>query len=867
MKFKGLTRAQVIANRKKFGTNEIPMPAPKSAWYFFKEVFEDKINLILLIMLGLFVGLSVMGVGDLFEAAGIAIVLFIVSAISVVTKLRTQSSARALQRAAGAHSCRVIRDGKIHNIDSSQIVIDDLIQISAGEIICADGYIIDGAVAVNNSILNGESDEASKAPIRGYKYNPTHKIGADDYTDRNSLFAGTTVQSGEGIMRVTRIGAATQNAQIMTTLADIDEVRTSLQIQIDNIATKISKIGTLCAIVVCIVLIIMSILSGTLGSGAAAVQSILRIVMIALTLFVAAVPEGLPFIINIIISRNTHMMIKNNILAKNPAKIPAAGNLHIICTDKTGTLTVGKMSIEANYLGNGDIMQGTDFATQLFTKSAVLNNSAQYDTDNKIVGGNSTDRAILAAVSASDAHKIQKAAKVYNRVPFNSSNKFALTTARIGDDDITMVSGAPEIILAQCTKYIDANGRERKINHNTVHKIICDAAGNSMRVVAFAYRNGRTNDEQLPTGLTLICVSALRDTVRPDVPRVIHMLGRAKIQVMMITGDNIDTARTIATECEIITSPDDIVILADVLDAHTDTWIKQNMARIKVIARATPATKLRVVTLAQSLNKSIGMCGDGTNDAPALRRADVGFAMGDGTDVCKEASDIIITDNNFVSVANCVLIGRTFLHNVVSFLRFQLPINFSLIVLCLMFPILFGFDALCAVQILIINIVMDSLNSLAFGGEPPHTEYMNSPAPRKDAPLLSRFDITQIAITTVMFLMIFGLMAMPAVRNMFPGEDAYMGARFALLVIMAIFNGFNIRTDGYNLMRGLGRNPMFIYIALGVIAGTVLCIEFGGAALQTASLSLTQWAAVVGLAALIIPMDLLRKFIMQKIRR
>ncbi len=864
MKIMGLSRTEVIANRKKYGMNEIPMPAPKSAWYFLKEVFEDKINLILLVMLGLFIVMAALGAGDLFEAAGIGIVLLIVTLISVTTKLRTQKSARELQRAASVHTCRVVRDGKIHSIDSRDAVVGDTILIAAGEIICADGYIIDGAVSVNNSILNGESDECDKAPVRGYRYAPNRAITADDYTDKNSLFAGTTVQSGEGAMRVTRIGADTQNAQIMTSLAGIDEVKTSLQIQIDSIAAKISKIGTVCAIVVCAVLIAMNLMGGTLEHGAEALHTVLRIAMIALTLFVAAVPEGLPFIISIITSRNTGLMIKNNILAKNPAKIPAAGNLHIICTDKTGTLTFGRMSVVANFLGDGGDMQGAEAATKLFYDSAVLNNSAQYDTHNKVTGGNSTDRAILEYIDHSAAGRISKSGKIYSRVPFCSANKYSMTVANISGADITMVRGAPEIVLQHCASYIDKSGRTRPIKKAVTDKLLADAAGDAMRVVACAYKDARASDDKMPNGMTLICITALRDEIRPDVPQVIQMLNRANIQVMMITGDIAETAQAIAKSCGIINSPDDITISATALDTHTDAWIQKNMAHIKVIARATPATKLRVVKIAQEMNKSIGMCGDGTNDAPALRRADVGFAMGDGTDVCKEASDIIITDNNFVSVAKCVLIGRTFLHNVVSFLRFQLPINFSLIVLCLLFPVLIGVDALCAVQILIINIVMDSLNSLAFGGEPPHAEYMNSPAPRKDAPLLRRGDISQIAISTIMFVAIFGLMMTPPVRNMFPTPDAYMGARFALLVIMAILNGFNIRTDGYNLLRGITRNPMFIYIAVAVIAGAVLCVEFGGAALQTAPLSATQWGIVFGLAALILPMDLIRKFLMRK---
>ncbi len=335
------------------------------------------------------------------------------------------------------------------------------------------------------------------------------------------------------------------------------------------------------------------------------------------------------------------------------------------------------------------------------------------------------------------------------------------------------------------------------------------------------------------------------------------------VSVTIITGDNIDTARAIADDCGILTKRNDIVLSATDLDSHTDEWLSRHLSRIKVIARATPATKLRVISVAQAQNKSIGMCGDGTNDAPALRRADVGFAMGAGTDVAKEAGDIIITDNNFVFVANSVLIGRTFLHNVVSFLRFQLPINFSLVALCIAFPLLIGGEVLTAVQILIINIVMDSLNSLAFGGEAPRPEYMRTPTPAKGAPLLPRKSIIQIAVSTFIFLGLFAVMFWGPVRGLFAGAE-YTGACFALLVIMAIFNGFNIRADGYNLLAGLRENPMFIFVALGVIGGCVMCVTFGGAALQVAPLNMVQWAVVFCLAVMVVPLDMMRKFVMRR---
>lgn len=868
MKFKGLTAAQVTASRNKHGANIIPAPAPKSAWYFFVEIFRDKINLILLIMMLLFVGLSLAGVGDVYEAIGIGAVLLIVSVIGVRTQLRAQKSARDLQMAVNLHYCNVLRDGAIQKIKSTDVVVGDIVQITAGQALCADGYLIDGAIAVNNAILNGESDDCEKSPVPGFVYRPKQRVTAEDYIDQNSVFAGTTVQSGAGLMRVTHVGVQTQNAQILGSLNVIETVKTSLQIQLDNLAARIGKIGSVSAVAIFAVLILTQYLAAGFAGNINDIRMILGDLTVALTIFVAAVPEGLPFIISIIISRNAAQMARNHILPKNPQKIPAAGNLHIICTDKTGTLTRGCLSVTENFLGDDTILEQGNPTWDVYAPSAVLNNGAVYDAAGHPAGGNSTDRAILASVPADVAHDIMRRFAIIRNVPFCSATKFAKTVVRDAGTgtEKTFVRGATEIILNHCTYYMDCNGKRHRLKPDSTDEIQKRIAAKSLRMVAAAYIDGVDNDDNIPGNMTLIAITAMRDELRPGVTDAIGMLGRAGIQTIMITGDNPDTARAIATDCGIITGPHDIVITATDMDGHTDEWLAKNLGRIKVIARATPGAKLRVVSVAQSMNKSIGMCGDGTNDAPALRRADVGFAMGDGTDVAKEAGDIIITDNNFVSVAKCVLIGRTFLHNVVSFLRFQLPINFSLVALCIAFPLIIGGEALTAVQILIINIVMDSLNSLSFGGEAPRDEYMRHPAPPKDAPLLSRRVIGDVAVSTLIFIGIFAVIMTPPVRAMFATPAQYDAARFALLVIMSILNGFNIRVDGYNLLSGLRQNPMFLYVAVGVVCGTVLLVSFGGAAMGVAPLGLLQWGIVFGLGIMVLPLDMLRKRFLHRCR-
>ena len=680
MKYTGLTDVQVIESRTQYGANEMPRPKLKSAWQFFLEVFQDKLNIVLLIMMCMFIVLSSFGYGSVFEAIGIGIVLLVVAITTVASKLKGQRAAEELRVKSSLLYADVMRNGNIVRIPSVDVVVDDIVILRAGEMICADGYVIDGTIAVNNAILNGESDECEKSPVPSdFVYNRDAKITGDTYTDSHSVFSGTFVLSGECKMRVARVGGATENAKIMATLNSIESVKTTLQIQLDNLADKISKVGSVCATIIFLVLLFVNIHGSGMSADASMLYMVFNALTVALTIFVAAVPEGLPFIIGIITGQNVATMIKNNILAKNPNKIPESGNIQILCTDKTGTLTRGVIEPVHNFSGDGTdvgfVGRAGDAVATAFLENVALTCGATYGTDGTIIGGNLTGRALLTAVApvAKQITQIQSDVLVLERIVFNSANKFSAART----DGASYYLGAPEVILSHAKYCLDASGELKPINRDTISELIRQNASHAMRLVATAFSKSWAPDEKLPDDLVLISVVAMRDQVRPGVSDVIASMRRSGVNVMMITGDILDTARAIAVDCGIINTPDDIAMTASDLDNMSDDVAKSILHRIKVIARATPDTKLRVVKLAQNLNLCIGMCGDGTNDAPALKRADVGFAMGDGTDVCKESGDIIITDNNFLSIAKCILLGRTFVHNVINFLKFQLPINFS----------------------------------------------------------------------------------------------------------------------------------------------------------------------------------------------
>lgn len=869
-KITGLSSKQVVFNRNKYGVNQMPRPKSKTVWDFLKEVFQDRLNIVLSIMTLVFLVLGLAGYGSVSEAIGIGVVLLVMSITTVTTKLKSQRSAEELYQKSSIQNVTVIRNGVPLEIDSTQVVIDDVVILRAGEKICADGYIIQGEIEVNNSILNGESAECKKTPVpKNYVFDDKALITSDSYTDAHNVFAGTTVLSGKAYMRVARIGSNTENAKIMATLYSIDEVKTTLQIQLDNLAALISKFGSICALIIFFVLLFVNIFATNFVLDSSLVYIVFGSLTVALTIFVAAVPEGLPFIIGIITSQNVNRMIRSNILAKNPQKIPESGNIQLLCTDKTGTLTHGFLQAVNNFTGDGtDIGFDKDLQNktkEMFFESIALTCDCSFDKRNNIIGGNMTGRALFLAVKkfAKYITDLQHKNTISDRIVFNSAHKFSAVKTS-GRRAKCFYMGAPEIVLANAKTYIDTDGKIKPLNHDMIKVLIKQNAKNAMRLIATAFSYTWGSEKAMPDDLVLISIVAMRDKVRPGVHDVIKTISKSGVQVMMITGDILDTAYAVAYDCGIITSDTDLAITANDFDKMSDDEARRSLSKIKVIARATPGTKLRLVQLAQSLNLCIGMCGDGTNDAPALKRADVGFAMGDGTDVCKESGDIIITDNNFISIANCILLGRTFMHNVTCFLKFQLPINFTLVIASILFPVIFGLDAFTAVQILLVNIVMDSLNSLAFGGEPPRKEYLLEPAKGKNAPLLSGVQIKSILWSTFVFCCMFIVLAISNAYNLFDTEATYMSARFALLIIMAVMNGFVVRANDWHIFTGLRNNLMFVYVAFGILLATFLAVSFGGAFLQLLPLNWGQWLVVFCLSVLVVPINMVYRLVMQK---
>ena len=870
MNFNGLKSSEVEVSRTTYGSNKLPEPELKKWYHFAKEALTEPITMILIIIALFQLVLGAMGVKSLSEPVMIIVVLAIVTEIAVKTGLGIQKSAAELRAKTAVRYCDVVRDGSVQTINKDDLVVGDLVLLRTGQEIFADGFIVDGEISVNNAAINGETKECRKIPSANYKHVKTTSTTA--YTDQCSLFAGTVIMSGEGKMIVTDVGVNTVNGDTLVKMQTLEPPKTALDIALDHLCDFISKWGTIAAVLAFVIMTITGILNaGSLsqyfsGNILENIQKVAQNISNALTIIVAAVPEGLPLIVKLVTKQNVSTMEKFNILAKNTGKIPELAYVNLICTDKTGTLTTGEMTSTVMVNGNcQDIFNKESSLNELIDLNICMNNSAVFDSNGNITGGNSIDRAVLDMLSPEDAQKIQNKAIMKKRVPFSSENKFSAVTLNNGANDFTVYKGAPEKLIEKCKFYLDNDGIVTELTEEKRKALKSHIKGlteKAMRCIALTISD--QTDDDLPDEMNLLGVIGVVDPVRNEVPEAVKIAHKAGIQVIEITGDCMETAKAVAMEAGIY-KPGDLAVTNDEFEAMSDVKVKEIIPQLRVISRCSPNTKLRLVTLAQEIGMSVAMTGDGVNDAPALKKADVGFGMQDGSDVAKEAADIVLTDNNFASVVKAVELGRTFMHNIMMFLEFQLPINISLLILSMVFPIISGGSALlAAVQILIVNIIMDSLNSLSFGGEPPKEEYMNEEPIMKGSGLFIRGAKGRIALSSIVFIALFGVITFGPVGNMFATKLSAMTARFALLCLMAVFNGFTIRTDSMNLFKGIKNNKLFVYIALGIFAMAVVLCNFVGNLVQTTPMDVKQWIVVLVTAFMVVPVDWIRKAICKK---
>lgn len=863
MKRTGLTAAQVEDSRDKHGSNSLTQIPPEPLWKKILEGFKDPMIMILLVALVVQVVLFFLGQAEWFEPAGILIAIMIANGVASVSESKQEGKASALKAEEEAkETAKVIRDGKLEEIHVSEIVVGDIVYLQAGDKIPADGIVIEGELKVDQAALNGETEEADKIPcVDGASYD------VKDLLNRYYAYRGTVVCGGEGYMEIKVVGDKTLFGELALEVQE-ETRETPLQIKLGKLAKQISTFGYIGAIAIVAGVMAKTLITGNIPSGIYEwIRLIMDAITVAVTIIVCAVPEGLPMLTSILLSFQSMRMAKDNVLVHKINGLETAGSLSILFSDKTGTITEGKLSVVEMATGNVKVFNAlskmpSNLALDVITGIGI-NNSA-VASDGAIIGGNSTDRALMSFLVSSNAVNSMTKEDVRAFNAFDSNRKMSSVTITRDGNSVTYVKGAPEKILERCTHYIDENGEIKElVEKNYLTSYIDTQAGRSMRLLAVAKVDGTSEDAEL----TLVCVISIRDNVRKEAIDAIKEVQNAGIQVVMVTGDRKETAVAIAKEAGLLQSNDDVALTSAEMAEKSDEELKKILPHLRVVSRALPTDKSRLVRIAQELDLVVGMTGDGVNDSPALKKADVGFAMGSGTEVAKEAGDITILDDNFASIEKAILYGRTMFKSIRKFLIFQLTVNVAAVLTCFIGPLLGENVVMTVIQLLLINLAMDTLAAIAFGSEPALKEYMREKPIPRNASIISKEMFTQIIISALYITFIcLSILFLPPIRNLFGNVDTtYLkSALFATFMMAITFNGFNARTSHMNPFEGLGRNKSFLIVMFAIFSMQFIFVTFGGNVLSVESLSPMSWLICVVLAFLVVPIDMIRKAFAKK---
>lgn len=873
----GLTDEEALKSRQEHGDNRLSEVKSESFWEKLKGNFGDPMIKILCVALIINVIFAFLGQTEWYESVGIALAVILATFVSTFSEYRNENAFQKLQDEASKIRCKVYRNGDVTEISIDDVVVGDCIILQSGDKIPADGNLIEGNINVDQSVLNGESKEAKKRAIpQDYK---EEEEKAMDFLNPYKVFRGTIVCSGNGIMEVTTVGDSSVYGKIASELQIDDDRESPLKVKLSNLADSISKFGYIGGIAIAVALLFQRIvvhngfdmaqIAAYCSNWMTLVNDIVEAVMLAVIIIVMAVPEGLPLMIAIVSAQNMGKMLKDNVLVRKITGIETAGSLNILFSDKTGTITKGILEVVTFVNGNGTQWSSLEEVSpklkEILSVSIMENTTAvitHEDGKRKIIGGNGTDRAVLGFLPQQlPSFHVEKIASV----PFNSDNKYSAAQIT-GDFNYTLLKGAPEKVIEKCSWYFDENGEKQPLNPEIINNKIDELASRAIRVLGLAVSEKTIQQDVLPEGdYTLVGILGIRDDVRPESIDAIKEVHNAGVQVVMITGDRKDTAVAIAKEAGLLTSEKDVVWTSDELFKLSDDEVKKQLKELKVVARALPSDKSRLVRLAQELNLVVGMTGDGVNDSPALKKADVGFAMGGGTEVAKEASDIVILDDNFTSIDKAILYGRTIFNSIRKFIIFQLTINVAAVLVSFMSPLLGMENPLSITQILWINLIMDTLAALAFGGEPALKRYMQEAPKRRDENIVSKYMWSEILTGSIwVFILSMGMLVLHEADGFFredPANRYMLTGYFAFFVFSAVFNAFNARTEKMNLFDNISGNNGFLKILLLIVVVQVSMIYFGGDILRCYGLTGTEWLFVVILAFTIIPVDLIRKLL------
>ena len=878
-----LDSSKVEEQREKYGSNKLTEKKQDGFWKKYFEAFNDPIIKILLVALVINLIFVFTGNAEWYEAVGIFVAVLLATFVSTFSEYSNEKTFAKLQAEADKIKCKVIRDGQLQEISIDDVVVGDYISLQAGDKVPADGVMESGEIKVDQSTLNGETEEATKfCPKSELEWGKE-----DDLLASDRVFRGTIVTEGECIIKVCKVGDNTMLGKLAQEIQETSERETPLKVKLTKLANQISKFGYIGAVLIAVAYMFMQIHNGGYGAYFSTwqqpVQDLVDAIILAVIVIVMAVPEGLPLMIALVSGLNMKKMLKSNVLVKKINGIETAGSLNILFSDKTGTITKGKLEVvefldgdSTGYKNYNDV----PILLQALLKNGIIENSSAVATKTndgiKIIGGNGTEKALFNYLG-NNIDK-QDNIEVISQIPFNSINKYSATTIKFkdkpeGEGYITLIKGAPEKVALKCRYYYDKNGERKEFNKLAeLTEAITERAKKSMRMLAFAISNDTIQDNKIDLkNMTLIGLVAIRDEVRPEAIQAIKEVHNAGVQVVMITGDIKDTAIAIAKDAGVLTKDSDLVLTSTELQEMSDTEVKDIIPKLRVVARALPSDKSRLVKLAQELDLVVGMTGDGVNDSPALKKADVGFAMGSGTEVAKEAGDVVILDDNFNSIDKAILFGRTIYNNIRMFIMFQLTINVAAVVVSFLAPLLNLGTPLTIIQILYINLLMDTLAALMLGGESPKEKYMKEKPKSRNENIVSGKMMSSILVGAG-YITVFGLLLlMTTIFNGIirptEGNVEMYTVYFVAFIFASLFNGLNVRTEDFYLLKNVKKNKMFVILFVVITLITIIMTFIGGEVLRMAPLDGAEWLLVIGLSLGMVVIDLIRKIVVKLLKK
>ncbi len=861
---KGLSNKEVIESRKKYGSNNITGKNKNTFLSLFIETLGDPIIKILLIALAIKT-IFLFKDFDYFETIGIVVAIMVTSLISAISEYGSNKAFQRMQEESSKINIKVKREGNITEIGIDDVVVGDQVILTSGDKVPADITLIEGKLSVDESSLNGETKEVYKESTKDIKTT----------LENNKVFRGTTIYDGYAVGIVTKVGMDTIYGKMAKSLIEKEE-DSPLKIRLTNLAKIISKIGYVAAILIAVsylfskifilnnfnLNIIRSISLNTF------IGYLLEAMTLAVSVLVMSVPEGLPMMITLVLSTNSKKMLKDNVLVRKMVGIETAGSLNILFTDKTGTITKGKMEVVKVITGNlkeyTSKLELKEPYQTILEDSLIYNNESEYDKiSHNLIGGNITDKALLSYAGKIKEENI----KIIDKIIFNSKNKYSISIIEKNNKKIKLIKGAPDKIIKYTSSYIDENGKVKELDKDRLINYINKETSNGLRGVALSISESIYPTDSQRRSI-LVGVVFIKDEIRKEAKDGVELIKSAGINIVMVTGDSLTTASSIAREVGILNNKEDIILTSNELEKLSDEEVKKILPKLKVVARALPEDKKRLVMLAKEIGLVAGMTGDGVNDSIALKKSDVSFAMGSGTEVAKEASNIVITDDNILSISKAILYGRTIFKNIRKFIIFQLTINLGATSLALIGPFIGVPSPITVIQMLWINMVMDTLAALAFSYEVPRIEYMKEMPKKKEEFIINRYMFNEIIISGIYLLIVCLLfLKLPLVRTIFIDTNHYMTAFFTLFILLAVNNLFNARTHRLNIFSHIKENKIFILIIIFIIFVQIFIIYSGITIFGTTPINIKEITFIFIIALTIIPIDFIRKIILKRIKR